>query len=88
MMHAVLATIGKYEEANDYLKADEMHEEEKTSLKQEATASKMDTLAAATEKEILMLEELLGKLKTGMGMRDEKDHLKSMNGKLSKLRKE
>jgi hypothetical protein len=85
---AVLATIGEYEEADDYLEADEMYEEEETSRKREAAASKTATLAAAAEKEILMLEELLGKLKTGTATRDEKDRLKSMNGKLSKLRKE
>lgn len=86
---ALLATIGEYEEADeDCLEVDEIYEEEEASRKREAAASKTATLAAVAEKEMLELGELLGKLKTGTATRNEKDRLKSMNGKLSKLRKE
>lgn len=77
---AVLATIGEYDDEDmSFLN------EEDASKKHEVATTKTVSLAAATEKEMAELGELLGKLKTGTATREERSRLKSLNGKLSEL---
>ena len=51
-------------------------DKEKARKKSDAAASKTATLAAAAEKEMMELNVLLGKLKTGAATRAEKDRMK------------
>jgi len=85
----VSRTIGEYEDdCGDYLEDEELLDDEEASKERDAAASKTATLAAAAEREMMELNALLHKLKTGTATRNEKDRLKSLNGKLSELRKE
>lgn len=82
---AVLATIGEYDD-DDCL--EEVEDEEISEDHVKAVTSKTEKLAAAAEKEIRDLISLLGKIKTGTATRNEKERLKSLHGKLSKMKKE
>jgi hypothetical protein len=74
----VLTAIEEDEEAAEEVSEDQVKESKL------ATA----TLAAAAEKELKDLNSLLKKLKTGTATRNEKQHVLSLNAKLSELKKE
>lgn len=82
---AVLATIGEYD---GHYCVDEDDVEEISEDHVTAAKCKTKEVAAAAEKEISDLISFLGKVSTGTATRNEMESLKSLHGKLSKIKKE
>jgi hypothetical protein len=67
---------------------DETKEEETTVEDVQNAKLQTQMLAAAAEKEMMELCDLLGKLKTGTATREEKDHAMSLHAKLDVMKKD